>query len=82
MTLLISLEFISYVIFLEGVVVAIVVAAVEVLGKIVVVVLVDGVVTAVVLGEAVGGVGVVLVVVLVDVVVVGGSNEAITRAST
>jgi len=77
MTLPISLEFISYVIFLEGVVVAIVVAA-EVVGKIVVVALVDGVV---VLGEAVGGVGVVLVV-LVDVVVVGGSNEAITSAST
>ena len=81
MTLLISLEFISYVIFLEGVVVAIVVAAVDVVGKILVVVLVDGVVTAVVLGEAADGVGVALVV-LVDVVVVGGSNEAITRAST
>ena len=82
MTMPISLEFISYVIFLEGVVVAIVVAAAEVVGKIVVVALVDGVVTtAVVLGEAVGGVGVVLVV-LVDVVVVGGSNEAITSAST
>jgi hypothetical protein len=48
MTLLISLEFISYEIFLEGVVVARVLVAAEVVGKIVVVALVDGVVEAVV----------------------------------
>jgi hypothetical protein len=77
------LEFISCVLFFLGTAAVTVLDAVVVVGRAVVVVLVDGVTAVVVVAGEMGGVWVGFVVVVVGVVVVVvGSYEAITSAST